>query len=92
MSDMMDEDEVKQIRFCPACGCRFRDDDFEVGLQTDIEQQLNCPICGRWLWSIYIYPNSIQITDWDECGIHGPDKLVKGVMREVSEIMEEKNE
>lgn len=84
---------TKQIRFCPACGHKFRDDDFEINVaRTGVDQQLNCPICGEWLWSVYIYPDSIQITDWDECGIHGPRKLVKGVMREALEIMEEQGE
>ncbi len=79
-----------QIRFCPNCGYKNRDDEYEINQTTyeGIDRTL-CPECESWLWSIFFERDFVEITDWDENSIHDTKDDLKKTLSKAMEIIDE---
>lgn len=79
-----------QIRFCPKCEYKNRDDDFEVNqaMHKGIGET-KCPKCGTWLWSVIFDRDFVEITDHDENCIYDIKEDLKKTLSKAMEIIDE---
>ena len=83
-----------QIRFCPNCGYKNRDDDFEINrarrnCNVFWDDETKCPKCDTWLWSVIFDRDFVEITDYDENSMHDTKDYLKKLLSIVMEILNE---
>lgn len=83
-----------QIRFCPNCDYKKRDDEFEINrarrnCNVFWDEECKCPKCKTWLWSVILEPDFVEINDWDENSIHGTKEDLKKTLSNAIKVMDE---
>lgn len=78
---------MKEIAFC--IYCNFKKEVNLDGYHPKINDRL-CPNCGRHMWYFSFDRDKVcEITEYDECGIHGSYDYIKKLFERTLKIMED---